>query len=917
MLLIPLIFGWLLATRGLKLGETWAALSVAAGSAVAFTVLGVNAIYRHYPLENALLTVLFAQSLLSLFLWRRPAPRTEDLRLSRATLAFVVISLAVIYLSTNTWQSRITDDDYWIHTPLQGLIKNGVFPPKNPFFTDLPMNGHYGRNLAIVTIAALSGRPPLSCQFWFTTFAQLVIFLLFFTALWRSTESQLQASLGTGFLFFGVNCGWRAGLFDTFQNNNSMVHLYLALITFLTLESWRKQCWTSALIGGLVLGGYGIVYETHYGLCVLALLSVAPLLHRSLGRKGLLCTVLMLAVSAPLAVTQGGPYTDIARRVILGQESRQPLSKGLQNQSQVVKITFPKKDLFQLKLETGEYQRFSFIYRLETPLNALREPALDRGYRYMWSWESVRIHFLALYLVPFSVWVLWRKKHPAGLFLGAFGTLSFIVPGLVDFGPIYESEYFRWEFAASLGFAGSLGLAAGSWLESFPRPEKALTYELNATALRLRLTHRALAIAAVAALTLANSLYVTHILFNWPRQAEGERLAFPTLATSLSEGWIPPSAAEWVPRHRVLDFTEADVKLASELAARVKAGDRLLSNFRHQGNYDILFESTLTGLTGVKCVGHALPRDDEKIGTTPFAMGPLATAFWSTGDPVYLRLLKVDWLYYRGRDDSLDPTGIEGLTLVAQEGRSSLFKVELPELEVPTPIEQTGSLPAWSEAFLPAHTRDSSYYQTEVLLENKGPDPLELKGYLYFLAGLKDDPQATLDLEPVLTPISKVLEPGASARLPVRLVTPRGDGLYELELFHLDGERNVSLGRKECLRVDFWTLLQQCHLREARIEPVRPGQVCTAEITLEAPEELPPGEVWVNSSSIRAGQPHFHRDPGELVTTVELAPDADGLIRFQIPTILPDKSGSWLLGVFLCEEMGKVHPLEAVNYQIP
>jgi hypothetical protein len=55
--------------------------------------------------------------------------------------------------------------------------------------------------------------------------------------------------------------------------------------------------------------------------------------------------------------------------------------------------------------------------------------------------------------------LLRQKEAHEGAVLWVFGLTSFLVPALVDFGPVHEREYFRWEFAAGFGFAGALAVA--------------------------------------------------------------------------------------------------------------------------------------------------------------------------------------------------------------------------------------------------------------------------------------------------------------------------------------------------------------------------------------------------------------------------------------------------------------------------
>ena len=78
-----------------------------------------------------------------------------------------------------------------------------------------------------------------------------------------------------------------------------------------------------AVVAGAVLGGYAIVYETHFGLTGLAIVAAFPMALTEIGvdRKSLLRnTLIMLLVACPIAATQGGPITNIVQRKLSGQK---------------------------------------------------------------------------------------------------------------------------------------------------------------------------------------------------------------------------------------------------------------------------------------------------------------------------------------------------------------------------------------------------------------------------------------------------------------------------------------------------------------------------------------------------------------------------------------------------------------------
>lgn len=690
--LVPSLgLGMVLAERVLGESDRLARLAVAIALALFSTLLGVNGFYHLVPLSQAVGYTVVLQLvvwLTVLFLFRLPATKSPpenshsdiadiadsaastgvhtghcaDNTTSSVLLRVLWPFLLVIYLFTSSQQLLNPDDDYWIHSPLQGLMLHDNFPPFNPFFSDIPMNGHYGRNLSIVATAWLSGLDTFYLQHLLTNIVQMVTFVLCFLAIWTWSRSRPQALGGAFLIFFGINVGGRGGLMDTLQNNNAYVHLYFALVFYLFCKALCRQSLLTEVLLGLVLGGYAIVYETHFGLSCLALCGCLPLLWWHSQKEAALFTrhnlfrlvLVVVALAVPLAATQGGPITNLFQRRLAGEAEVRPdqLSKGMQNQSQVVKITFPKKDLFQILLENGEYQRICCIYYSDSIFKYLYTPSPGRGYRYIFSWDVLKLHFLPLYLSLWSGYYLWKRRHIAGWWLWSWGMVSFLIPALVDFGPIYESEYFRWEFSSGLGFAGALGICLGDWWQKTAQEPLDWTYDINSQGLKVQIFGpgwiKLLIVFIFYCDTLGCQQFVAKRILDLPRWG------------GLWAGALRlPSTEEWLQNHTVLDFTPADWRAARWLESQVQSGQRLLTNFKQENNFSILFESTLTGVCGARCVGHALPLDDEAIGTTPYHMSAPAAAFWEPlrraggaghkilCNPLYLDQLQVDWIYFR------------------------------------------------------------------------------------------------------------------------------------------------------------------------------------------------------------------------------------------------------------------------------
>ena len=907
LLAIPLTLGYLCAGRLLRRSHWPSLLGESLALATVLTLVGVNGVCRYLgsrvvhgftALEVSVAVTLAVLAVLALLiLWKASPPPSRGALPKLCTRLLVGLS-ALVGVYTNAQQIASPDDDFWIHAPLQGLMRHGNFPPFNPFFSDIAMNGHYGRNLGIVTFSLLSRTDVFMSQHLMTSGLQVLTLWLFFSAFRLCTGRWQDALLGTVFVYFGINCGGRGGLIDTMQNNNAFVHLYLALLLCLVVEVWKEANPAAAVLAGVTLGSLAIVYETHFGLCFLVLLSMTPLflLRGMITRKAAALSALALLVSLPLAFTQGGPLTDILARHRQGRQHTQAenLSRGMQNQAQVVKITFPKKELFQILLETGEYQRVAQIYLLDTPLQHLHKPSIQRGYAYIWSWDVLKIHFLPLYLFPVSLVVLWRRKSMAGHFMGAFGTIAFLVPALVNFGPIYESEYYRWEFAASLGFAGALGLTVASWL--WPRPEEdEAPFEVTPAEVRIR--RRGAVLIAVAALTLLNSWACLSFV------AGRLSLALP----GSPMGWLVfPSTAHWLQKHQVLDFGPLDYQAATWLGRQAQPSDRLLTNFSQENNFSILFESTLTGLAGVRCVGHALPLEDEKIGTTPFRRAPAAVAFWQTlrGDP--LSQLQVDWLYYRNdHGEELPPLPGAQLMHRVQEGEQLrlIYRINrtlLPDVGVPNGEPAAGPALRAELEGAPPVLRGG---RTLDLALQAGGEAKKVSGVLELSTVRKSDGLISSPSENLRWRV----DAGKKGVFPaIPFVPPYDDGLYTLKgtWFPDQGTRPVQI-TEGVIDVGFTRLVEQVKI-EKTVFPGGDGRtfppevLLTPRVFLRLPANLPEDSAvlacWAFYS---VGRKEFDALPGTSLQQVSLSDQP-----LELSLITPERPGSYRLALYLSARQG-------------
>lgn len=907
LLLIPMALGALIARRVLKRDYLHSFLAQAGGLAVVLTLVGVNFCLRlGLDLTRSIVITVAVQAVVAIALGLK-APEGPAWRYlpRRGDWALGLLSLVVLFYS-NAQQVANADDDYWIHAPLQGLMRADNFPPFNPFFSDIPMNGHYGRNLGIVTLSRLSGADVFLAQHVLTSCLQVLTLWLFFSAFLRATQDRRTAFLATLFVFFGINAGGRGGLIDTMQNNNAMVHLYLAMMLDLMLDVWGGRKRGAVLLAGCTLGSYAIVYETHFGLVFLTILGVTPILffRRAIDKGRALSALLVLGLSLPLAFTQGGPLTDLLSRKLEGRSHTQAenLSKGMQNQAQVVKVTFPKKELFQILLETGEYQRISHIYQMDTPLKRFYKPSVDRGYAYIWSWQVLRIHFLPLYLLPFSFFVLWRRNSLPGLFLGAFGTISYLTPALVHFGPIYESEYYRWEFAAALGFAGALGLALGSLIEQkAPQPRPLLL--IRASDLGLTRAGRWMLLVLLIALvnSWASLTFVSRRLGQAVTQGPSHWLYFPTT-------W------EWLRSHPVLDFDAADIQAAKWLGRRVKPGQRVLVNFRQENNFSILYESTLTGLSGARCVGHALPLEDEKIGTTPFRRSAPAIVFWQTYRPEPLRQMQVDWVFYRS-DSGLEPPPLPGAELehrvIVGEQVRLVYRIDREKLTTPqgySAEEAAGLTVEASPPRLAPVLRGGQLTPATLLLKGEAGKPL--RGQLHVSTVRRSDGLVSSPTEDLHFDLDQTFSSEGQLELELPLVPPHEEGEYTLKLTWAPSENGPHFEIPETtMLVRFGGLLQKVSLQSLELDgqprsnetPYPARTLLRARVELELPGEFPAHRqvqaCWAFYDEARR---EFDLLPAVNLRQVQLDR------RLDLPMVTPQRPGRYRLGLYLSPQQGEL-----------
>lgn len=856
--LIPLLFGYLLAVQGLNQRRWLMRLALGLSLATAFTLLPLNALMRftQLGLTPSLHLILTGQAILSLLLWRRPrSPGQWD-----SAQAWALLPTLLIYFSSLAYRLMSTDDDFYVHAPVQGMLSRGMFPPYNPFFIEIPLNGHYGRDLLLGGVAAMLGITVIMVEVLSTALWQAATYALLWGALNHQEKASWKDHLAPLLVFFGVNCGLNSGLNFLPLNNNPIAYMYVATCLWFFLHHRSHPTLIVGLLWGFTLGGLAIVYETHFGLAVLATACTSLLLRPSLKFFGQLLVPALLA--AALALTQGGPLTHLAQR----KKEAPKLSQGMQNQSQVVSLKVPKPELFQIKLysDNNAQARLSLFYQHFAPAS-WRKLRPDAGYTPIWKWEFLKLHFLPVYLAPLTGWFLLRRQHPAGLWLWFFGLWAFLTPALVNFGPVYESEYMRWEFAAAMAWAACLGLVCSL----SPKP---------------KLWQLAVALCLLPAVPTASAQI--QALATWP----GPKI------------WLlwPPTSAAWLDLQGDPEFRPTDVEMAARLRTLSRPYDRILVDSDQENHKTLVYESTLTGLSGVRCVGHSFPLDEEEIGLPPYRQSPATGGFWHLPNLDSLKQLQVQWVLRRVAPGT---PPLEGLPkpLIFTDAVLERQLYDLRDLKQDTRNYQPGpSRPIQATVSGPQSARACRVYPARLTLTGTPPPWLALVS--------PHDQQ--------LDPRNWLWNPPGAT---LNLMAPTNSLRQDLQLYGQDQTGIFAIGQARLpIQVDYNQRVSQLKPTFSPLAAALPNQVIAVDVHFEmGPLQNEPDNRWLVSLEFvpQANQERVDSAQGPRARLQRKAPDSQG--NLSVVGQVPAKTGPYQVNLVI-EADGKnylrwsVGPIEVV-----
>lgn len=601
----------------------------------------------------------------------------------------LVLFLSIFYLHSRQLMS--TEDDFWIHFPEANHFLAENAKPHNPYFPEFALQGHYGRDLMLASFSLLLGRDVQRTQ-WIMEFVLMVnSFFLWSLALRRMSGSPLAATLGATTVFMGVNVGSRVGLMTTYDNNNALVYLLLATVLLIYWELLKRRSVSLALVAGFLTAVHASAYETNCVVAVGALITTTMVIAwwEPEARKTLAKNLLIvLCLGAFLTLFQGGILSSVAQRALRGFEGdAETLAE--QNVSLQVSLDFPKEKFLQIHLGREPYQRYSST--LDTKFLRGLRPQLDEGgYSFIFGPRVLVIHWLATWLSPLGLIWAWRKRSLAGTLLGSFGVVAFLIPGFFDFGPLFEREYLRWQFAAGVAFAALFGLWSAHLVGRYRR-----------LAIPLFLF--------VAMNSLAAEKSLNDILIDFRRNPEAADRALTF--------WYPPTG-DWFVSVPEIRFTPDDMEAVRWLRENSQPGDRTLSDFQSVGHTSMLREAAIGGLSATYMVGHELPAPWTPYATAPYLPSAATMAFRQTGNPEIAAGIGARWLYLDSQ--STKPIGLEPVFRSSQ-GLREIYEVQLsppttplvlPEKAAPLTIQTTG-LPA------PRNSQSGVAYPIELTFSEK------------------------------------------------------------------------------------------------------------------------------------------------------------------------------------------------------
>lgn len=625
--------GYKIATAGLEIYDSSLAKAMALPIGLVVLIGLTTLLAPWLPLWGCLLSCLILFAIIWLVVktpqvqGTTPTPFTRGQKL----LLLVTISAALFYV--HAVQLLAFAPDFWSLYPIsRSLIKSGL-PVVHPFFPWISLNGHFSKQLLIATLAGAVGQDTIRATWICEIFLLISAIMLWALVIRKISHSARAGAWGAFFLFFCVNVGGKAGLMDAFDNGDLLVFTILGLllglfvdIIYKAREHWPLH-WPKIILTTVLAGLYGFICESYLAL-VLACFAAGSLIvcrrRTSIAKTLLSITALSILGSLLISVCGGGVLGSLAR-----QSARQIMAIPYQNKalkaptSSYTSVSFPKRHLLAIRLGADPYQRFSGA--LNTALFRHYKPLLDDGgYSSIFGLKVLILHWLPTWLAPLTLAWAIRRRSMCGYMFGLLGLIAYFTPALVDFGPIQEAEYFRWEFAAGVGFAGLMALVVADLID-------------HAT-MQKSLGWRRVAYSALFIFIAANFVGAQRLLNNVVIEAQKSSQA----AAKVLWPWYP-NTYRWLLSCKELQLNQRDLDLALWLWQQPSTKNIVWREHAHTPE-QFLKCAVINGLSGTLSCEHALPPHWQPMGTAPYLPNSSTVIFQKQPSLPLISGLGANWL---------------------------------------------------------------------------------------------------------------------------------------------------------------------------------------------------------------------------------------------------------------------------------
>lgn len=633
--------GYKIALNGLEIYDNHLAGALGLPLGLFFCVL-INVLADSFlPLWWCLAIDLLVLGSIGYFL---PRPNLSAERSKLDKKHKVIISLIILSSVFYVHAVQVTrvSQDFWYSYPLTRSLVKGSKEVRHPFFPWLKINNTLSQAKLTATLAyTLRGdtlRTQWICELVFMI-NSIILWVLFIL---KITDNGWIATFGVIFLFMGINVGDKIGLMDAFDNGDLLVFFLLGSVLTLLTDIIQKTSlhiktkWPQIIITTVVCGLYGIFCLSYLFLALICFCTFSLIIARR--RRSLL---LPLTISILICFVGSLLFA-----LYLERSSELP----------ILYAHVPKKNFLQIRLGSDPYRRLSNV--LDTVFLRHYKPIPDDGgYTSIFSIKFLLMHWLPTWLAPLTIsWAIYRRNI-CGCIFALFGSVAYFTPAIVDFGPLRESEYFRWELAAGLGFAGLAAFTVGDlW---------SLLTDL-ASNLQRRSAYLLLIIFVCANLIGAEKLMNNIII-----QAQQDR----NIAKRILWPWYQ-NTEKWMLAQNYLQLNQRDLDLARWLWSNAKEGDVVWREHQYNTYNHVEKCSTLNGLAGTLSCEHIANPDWMPLGTPPYWPNYVSSAFAVSHDPSLISGLGANWLI-----SSTTLKDNDGITLVKTFGDSAkhyLYKIENP-----------------------------------------------------------------------------------------------------------------------------------------------------------------------------------------------------------------------------------------------